>query len=158
VFVVPGRLVGDVRAGLLIELAHAARELQTQADAAARGDGWQREPLLRLDGSRALLCQLGWEREYPQEDVGVDMREHAWALLTAIAAAHRRQREALARERPCGRGAGRRALKRRVLALRELLFSVEAWAARATAATSWRAAAPAAPLQCGHRRRAGPPF
>jgi hypothetical protein len=102
VFVVPGPLVDDLRESLLTELADTAHKLQTHASAASRRDGWQREPLLRMDGLRALLCQLGWEREDPQHDARVDLREHAWALLTAITHAQQHQQNTLGRERPPG--------------------------------------------------------
>jgi hypothetical protein len=85
-FVVPAGMVRFVREGLYEELrlvGEALTDFQARP-AEQRRQGWQREPLARLDRIRALLDVVGWTVQEPSREVVIDLRENCWALLEAL--------------------------------------------------------------------------
>lgn len=134
---VPAQLVGVLRDGLHSEIGNAAEAFAQAADQADREqhpDSY-REPLERLDRTRALLDLIGWSTTDPTVAVRVDLREHREAVLGAldvaliVGDADLEDAERVDAERATrGQAPIRAATTRRVFALREFRAAIEAHA------------------------------
>ncbi len=79
-------MVGDVRSGLHSAIGDAAEELSRVVEMRNREHHPERyrEPLDHLDRTRALLDVIGWGDVAPTAAAWVDLREHRWALTSAL--------------------------------------------------------------------------
>lgn len=83
---VPANVVAELRDGLHSLLGQAARDVSVATyskERACRPERY-REPLECFDRTRALLDLVGWGAPGRPSNVLLDVREHGWALITAL--------------------------------------------------------------------------
>jgi hypothetical protein len=83
---IPAELVRTLRIGLHSELGEAASEIDAISYQPGREEypEWYEEPLMQLDGARALLDVIGWGETQQPVAVEIDLADHYTALFGAI--------------------------------------------------------------------------
>jgi hypothetical protein len=83
---IPAELVRTLRIGLHSELGEAASEIDQITYQPGREDypQWYEEPLMQLDGARALLDVVGWGETQQPVAVEIDLAEYHSALFGAL--------------------------------------------------------------------------
>ncbi len=137
IITVPAQMVGVLRSGLYSEIGNTAEALAQVTGRAGREQHLEsyREPLERLDRTRALLDLIGWSATGPAVAVRVGLPEHREAILNGLAVAMtvgdgdlEEAAQVDAERAARGEAPVREATTRRVLALREFRAAVEAYA------------------------------
>jgi hypothetical protein len=83
---IPAEMVRTLRIGLHSELGEAASEIDQITYQRGREEypEWYEEPLMQLDGARALLDVIGWGETQQPVEIEIDLAEHYAALFGAL--------------------------------------------------------------------------